>query len=99
MSGLFARWQPQYAEHGIPTFPVRFEGDDKKPAVKGYLRLGISYSQQLALRFPFDHAFVVKVLGVGDRPQIRLVADRPADIRRRTAAFGRSSPYRRKPDL
>ena len=33
--GLFAEWQPRYAEHGIATFPVR----GKVPAIRNYLRL------------------------------------------------------------
>lgn len=45
--GLFAEWQPQYAERGIATFPVR----DKRPAVSNYLRMGLPASRQLAGRF------------------------------------------------
>lgn len=52
MSGVFAEWQPRYAAHGITTFPVIIDGKDKKPAVKGYLKLGSSVSDQLALKFP-----------------------------------------------
>jgi hypothetical protein len=84
MSGLFARWQPQYAEHGIPTFPVRFEGDDKKPAVKGYLRLGITYSQQLALRFPSDDAFG---FALGRRTRITVLDIDATNERLRDKAF------------
>lgn len=53
MSGLFSEWQPRYAEVGISTFPVR----EKKPAVKGYLKLGVATSEQLALKFTNDNAF------------------------------------------
>ncbi|TIO43494.1 MAG: hypothetical protein E5X98_26920, partial [Mesorhizobium sp.] len=52
MSGVFAEWQPVYAEHGIATFPVSIVGKDKKPAVKGYLKLGSKVSGQLAIKFP-----------------------------------------------
>jgi alkylation response protein AidB-like acyl-CoA dehydrogenase len=31
MTGVFAAWQPRYAEHGIPTFPVDLS--TKKPEV------------------------------------------------------------------
>jgi hypothetical protein len=31
MIGLFAAWQPRYAEHGIATFPVR----EKRPVANG----------------------------------------------------------------
>lgn len=40
----FATWQPIYAEHGIPTFPVRFVDGDKKPAVASYLKMGLPAS-------------------------------------------------------
>jgi hypothetical protein len=48
MTGLFAEWQPRYAERGIPTFPVR----EKRPAVRGYLKLGLGTSARLASKFP-----------------------------------------------
>jgi hypothetical protein len=53
MSGLFARWQPRYAEAGIATFPVR----DKRPAVRGYLNASVRASRQFALKFPDEDAF------------------------------------------
>jgi len=46
-AGIFAEWQPRYAEAGIPTFPVR----DKKPAVRGYLKTGPNLSEKLAGKF------------------------------------------------
>lgn len=49
--GAFAEWQPQYAAHGISTFPVVVDAQRKKPAVKGYLKIGLPTSSQLALRF------------------------------------------------
>jgi hypothetical protein len=54
MSGIFSRWQPRYAEHGIATFPVTAE---KTPATKGYLRTGIPGSTQLAEKFQGADAF------------------------------------------
>ena len=53
MSGLFSEWQPRYAEVGISTFPVR----EKVPAVRGYLKIGVATSEQLALKFSNDNAF------------------------------------------
>ncbi|RUT32629.1 hypothetical protein EMQ25_05635 [Arsenicitalea aurantiaca] len=47
-SGLFEHWQAEYAAHDIATFPV---GDNKMPAVRGYLKVGPKTSSQLALRF------------------------------------------------
>jgi hypothetical protein len=47
MLGPFAAWQPRYAAHGIATFPVL----DKRPAVNGYLKLGVEVSRRLAEKF------------------------------------------------
>jgi hypothetical protein len=55
--GAFAEWQPRYAEHGIATFPVVIDGTGKRPAVKGYLKVGSILSQELARRFPANDAF------------------------------------------
>jgi hypothetical protein len=44
----FGRWQPVYAKHRIATFPVRA---DKVPAIRGYQKIGLRGSEQLALRF------------------------------------------------
>lgn len=48
MAGIFAQWQPRYAEAGIATFPVK----EKRPAVSNYLKMGLRASQQMALKFP-----------------------------------------------
>jgi hypothetical protein len=52
MRGAFAEWQPRYAEHGIPTFPVK----DKVPCVRGWQHVGLPASQ-LALKFPEADVF------------------------------------------
>lgn len=54
--GLFAEWQPRYAEHRIPTFPVT---PDKKPGISNYQKIGTRVSSQIALRFPDHDAFGV----------------------------------------
>jgi hypothetical protein len=51
MSGVFAQWQPVYAEHNIPTFPC---GPDKRPAVTNYGRFGLAASNQIASRSGAD---------------------------------------------
>jgi hypothetical protein len=48
MSGNFTLWQPAYAEHGIATFPLHA---DKRPAIKGFNKVGLRGSQQLAFKF------------------------------------------------
>lgn len=78
----FADWQPRYAEHGIATFPVVISETDKRPAVKGYLRLGQDVSGQLAMKFADADALGfalgrrsrVSVLDV-DTPDERVLAD------------------------
>lgn len=81
MSGVFAEWQPVYAEHGIATFPVSIVGKDKRPAVKGYLKLGSKVSGQLPIKFPEHDAIGlacrrnrITVLDV-DTPDERVLAD------------------------
>lgn len=78
MTGIFAEWQPRYAEHGIATFPVR----DKRPAVSNYLKMGLPASSQLAIKFPGAEGLGfacgqrsgITVLDV-DAPDERLLAD------------------------
>jgi hypothetical protein len=78
MTGLFAHWQPRYAEHGIPTFPVR----NKRPAVRGYLKLGSITSARLAKKFSNADSIgfalggrsKITVLDV-DTPDERVLAD------------------------
>jgi hypothetical protein len=80
--GLFAEWQPRYAAHRIPTFPVLIDRAAKRPAVKGYLKLGSDSSRQLVMRFAHFEAFGfavgrrsgITVLDV-DSPDERLLAD------------------------
>ena len=42
MSGIFAKYQPRYAEQNVITFPV---GPDKKPAVKNWQKIGLEDRQ------------------------------------------------------
>src|SRR5262245_23618807 len=46
---VFAEWQPQYAAHGIATFPVKITGKDKRPAIKGWRKVSLGLSTHLAL--------------------------------------------------
>ena len=48
MTGVFARWQPIYAERGIATFPCT---ETKTPAVRNYHRFGVPGSTALVSRF------------------------------------------------
>jgi Bifunctional DNA primase/polymerase, N-terminal len=84
-AGIFAEWQPKYADCGIPTFPVEFREGGKKPAVRGYLQIGMPYSNQLAIKFPTNDAF-----GFGlRRAKIAVLDVDTADERVRDDAFAR----------
>jgi hypothetical protein len=48
--GVFAEWQPAYAEAGISTFPV--DAERKKPCVGNYLKGRLPASAQWARKFP-----------------------------------------------
>jgi Bifunctional DNA primase/polymerase, N-terminal/Primase C terminal 1 (PriCT-1) len=82
---VFAHWQPRYAEHGISTFPVDLE--NKRPRVRGYLKIGSRVSAQLALKFPAAGALGfacgkrsgITVLDV-DTPDERVLADAMAEL-------------------
>jgi len=73
----FSDWQPRYAEAGVATFPVR----DKRPAVRGYLKIGLGASKQLATKFPTANTFGLACKRSGitvvdiDTPDERLLAD------------------------
>jgi hypothetical protein len=63
--GLFAQWQPAYADAGIATFPVH--GADKRPAVSNYHQAGLPASRQWAAKFSEADA-----LGFACGPRSRL---------------------------
>lgn len=48
-NGIFAKWQPVYAEAGLAAFPV--DGISKKPLVSHYLKAGPRASERYASRF------------------------------------------------
>jgi hypothetical protein len=54
MTGIFSTWQPIYAQRGIATFPV---GDAKKPCIRGWQRVGLGGSAELAAKFQHADAF------------------------------------------
>ena len=53
MSGVFAEWQPRYAQHRVATFPV----ENKIPCVRNWKKVGLKASTQLALKFATADAF------------------------------------------
>jgi len=57
-SSSFLNWQPVYAAHRIPTFPVRISAADKVPMVSNYAKFGLRGSSEIAGKFPDATAFV-----------------------------------------
>jgi Bifunctional DNA primase/polymerase, N-terminal len=60
--GVFAGYQAEYAARGIVTFPIRITREEdgklvKKPAVKGWRRMGARASAKLVKQFPGADAF------------------------------------------
>jgi hypothetical protein len=53
----FGFWQPAYGERGIATFPVLMSERQKKPAIKGWNRVGLRGSVELAQKFSNAEAF------------------------------------------
>jgi hypothetical protein len=51
-SQSFGHWQPEYAAHNIPTFPVQIESDRKKPMVSNYCRFGLPASAGISRKYP-----------------------------------------------
>jgi hypothetical protein len=75
----FRNWQPQYAAHGIATFPV---GPDKRPLMSRWNRIGIRGSSEIAHKFsnaegiacvagPRNRLTVIDIDAKGERELIR----------------------------
>jgi hypothetical protein len=67
--GVFAEWQPRYADHGVATFPVN---DEKKPLVTRYDRIGVKASGQLAFDLRFEECMNLAFMA-GKRNRISVV--------------------------
>ena len=64
MSGIFAKFQPRYAEQNVITFP------NKKPAIKNWQKVGLDGSAKLAEKFS---AVVTFGLPLGPRSDITIL--------------------------
>jgi hypothetical protein len=53
-TGRYSQFQPVYAAHGIATFPV---GETKKPSIRGWQKVGLNGSAELARKFTNSDAF------------------------------------------
>jgi hypothetical protein len=56
-AGTFLRFQSLWAAHNIPTFPVNVTPEGKKPAVRGYNKVGLRGSAELARKFASSDTF------------------------------------------
>ncbi len=86
--GLFAHWQPRYAALGLPTFPVV----GKKPAIRGYLHVGMRASGELVSKFSHLDAFGVSL---GQRTEIAVLDVDTSDEKlfRETLAVYGDTPF------
>jgi Tripartite tricarboxylate transporter family receptor/Bifunctional DNA primase/polymerase, N-terminal len=72
--GIFSKWQPRYAEHGVVTFPVN---GDKTPLIRGWQKVGRKGSAALidkfkkadALGYLTGHRSNVTVLDIDTREE------------------------------
>jgi hypothetical protein len=55
-TGLFPRWQPEYAARGVATFPVMVTDKAKRPAITHYGKVGLPGSAALAMKRQFANA-------------------------------------------
>src|SRR6516164_10202458 len=81
-AGVFQTFQPQYAAHRIATFPVV----DKRPAVRGYPRIGLRASAELASKFVDATALGFMC---GRRSRVTVLDIDTSDERLLTDAFSR----------
>lgn len=66
-AGVFGQWQPVYAEHKLAAFPI---AADKRPAIRGYLKIGLNRSASLVDRFGKADALGI---AVGARSKITVL--------------------------
>ena len=81
-AGVFQTFQPQYAAHRIATFPVV----DKRPAVRGYPRIGLRASRELTGKFADAPALGFMC---GERSGVTVLDIDTSDERVLTDAFSR----------
>jgi len=88
--GIFAEWQPRYAQRGVATFPVQIIGNDKKPRTKGYLKTGLRGSAQLAAKFADAKSFGFACGRYNRLMVVDMDSTDPAIIREGERLFGTS---------
>jgi Bifunctional DNA primase/polymerase, N-terminal/Primase C terminal 1 (PriCT-1) len=86
MSGIFRKWQPRYAERGIPTFPL--DGESKKPRVTNFGKMGLPASCRIAEKPNLAAANGIGFMA-GPRNKITVLDIDVADERVAADAFAR----------
>jgi hypothetical protein len=86
MIGVFSKWQPRYAEHGIPTFPL--DGENKKPRVTNFSKMGLPASCRMAEKPRLAAASGIGFMA-GPRNKITVLDIDVADERVAADAFAR----------
>jgi hypothetical protein len=85
-AGIFAQAQPEYAAHGVATFPVNVSDAGKVPAVRGFQRVGLAASRILSERFPHANALAFMA---GSRSKLTILDIDSRDERELAGALDR----------
>jgi Primase C terminal 1 (PriCT-1) len=88
--GIFAKFQPRYAEQKVITFPV---SPDKKPAIKNWQSVGLKGSAKLAEKFSEVDTFGFPL---GPRSDITIL---DVDTKDKSVLHGAQSRYGESPYL
>jgi Bifunctional DNA primase/polymerase, N-terminal len=88
MIGVFSKWQPLYAERGIPTFPL--DGESKKPRVTNFSKMGLPASRRIAEKPALAAASGIGFMA-GPRNKITVLDIDVPDERVAADAFGMAS--------
>jgi len=71
-TGIFPKYQPVYDEHGVATFPVNLDENEKRPAIQGWMRTGRRGSRELARKRSFADS---NALGIAVKPNNLTILD------------------------
>jgi bifunctional DNA primase/polymerase-like protein/primase-like protein len=79
-TGLFPRSQPAWAEQKVATFPVTVTAEVKKPGIRGYGKVGLRASRELAAKRQFARADALGFMA-GPRSRVTVLDIDAADER------------------
>jgi hypothetical protein len=87
-TGLFPRSQPAWAEQKVATFPVTVTADVKKPGIRGYGKVGLRASRDLAAKRQFARTDALGFMA-GPRSRVTVLDIDAADERLLAEALDR----------